>query len=286
MSNWKLGYPSGLESAASEAAGMALYDKFSVLPITLDTTPMCRGVGQVNGTPLNDTGGVLTCDHIHVYPSTDDAAFPGNTSFATDEFNKGFVIFLSGTAGGYPAQNENKAFKVDDTSASTLTCSGDNLYAAGVRDGDYFEVVTGSPTYSFPSGRNPIRRDFKKMVNVGPSQRMMMYNKGLLFPLGYVADDFVIIAYLTSSKDANRLETMLSHTVNYMGFDYPYASSLGDTDLGGAPMILETGSNDVRNQFMVAVSDWKIIKSAVRSDDFYEVMVHFMGYWKSTHRGI
>lgn len=286
MGQWKLGYPSGLESATSEAAGMALYNKFSVLPITLDTTLMCRGVGQVNGNPPNNTTGVLTCDNIHVYPSTDGADFPGNTVFATDEFNKGFVIFLSGTAGGYPAQNENKAFKVDDTSASTLTCTGDNLYAAGVRDGDYFEVLTGSPTYTFPSGRNPIRRDFKKMVNVSISQRMVMLNKGLHFPLGYIADDFVIMAYLTSSKDIDRLETMLTHAVSYEGFDYSYAFNHTGAELGCAPMILETGSNDVRNQFMVAVSDWKIVKSAVRSDSFWEIMIHFMGYWKSTHRGI
>jgi hypothetical protein len=61
---------------------------------------------------------------------------------------------------------------------------------------------------------------------------------------------------------------------------------LGDADYGGAPMILETGSNDVRNQFMVAVSDYKVVKSAQRSDDFWEVMIHFLGFWKTTHRGI
>jgi len=287
MSNWKIGYPSGLESAASEAAGMALYDRFSVLPIGLDTTLMVRGVGQVNGNPPNNTTGVLTCDNIHVYPSTDDADFPGNTAFAANEFNNGFVRFLSGDAAGYGAsETENKAFKVDSTAAATLTCAGDNLYAADVRDGDYFEVMTGSPTFSFPSGRNPIRRDFKKMTLLGPSMRMPMYNKGLFIPLGYAADDFVIIAYLTSSKDVDRLEVMLSHLVTYKGFDYPYAYALGNSDKGAAPMILETGSNDVRNQFLVAVADWKIIKSAVRSDDFYEIMIHFVSYWKSTHRGI
>jgi hypothetical protein len=287
MSSWRLGYPSGLESAASESAGMALYDKFSVLPITLDSTLMVRGVGQVNGNPPDSTSGILTCDNIHVYPSTDDADFPGNTVFTNNEFNNGFVRFLSGNAAGYGvSETENKAFKVDATAANTLTCTGDNLLDAGVLDGDYFEVMTGSPTFTFPSGRNPIRRDFKKVTLLGPSMRMPIYNKGLLLPLGYAADDFVVIAYLTSSKDIDRLEVMLSHTVTYQGFDYPYAYSLGNSDKGAAPMILETGSNDVQNQFLVAVSDWKIIKSAKRSDDFWEVLVHFVGYWKSTHRGI
>lgn len=286
MGSWKLGYPSGLESTISETAGMALYDSFSVLPITLDSTLMCRGVGQVNGNPPNDTTGILTCDNIHVYPSTNDVDFPGNTVFASNEFNNGFVRFLSGDAGGYEYNTENKAFKVDATASNTLTCTGDNLYSAGVRDGDYFEVLTGSPTFTFPSGRNPTRRDFKKVVTLGPSMRMPIYNKGLLIPLGYEADDFVIMSYFNSEKDIHRLETMLSHTISYKGFDYPYAYNLGNAINGGAPMILETGSNDVRNQFMVAVSDYKIIKDAKRSDDFWEVMIHFMGYWKSTHRGI
>jgi len=286
MGQWKLGYPSGLESAASETAGRALYDKFSVLPITLDTTLMVRGVGQVNGDPPNSTTGILTCDNIHVYPSTDDADFPGNTVFASNEFNNGFVRFLSGKAGGYEHNTINKSFKVDSTASNTLTYTEDNLYLAGVRDGDYFEVLTGSPTYTFPSGRNPIRRDFKKVVTLGPSMRMPIYNKGLLIPLGYSADDFVVMSYLTSSKDVDRLDVMLSHTLSYKGFDYAYAYDQGDSDKGGAPMILETGSNDARNQFLVAVSDWKIVKDAKRSDDFWEVMMHFVGYWKSTHRGI
>lgn len=286
MGQWKLGFPNGLETAGSEIAGMALYDSFSVLPITLDSTLMCRGVGQVNGNPPNNTTGVLTCDNIHVYPSTDDADFPGNAVFAANEFNNGFVRFLSGTAGGYEFNTENKAFKVDATAANTLTCTGDNLYDAGVEDGDYFEVLTGSPTFTFPSGRNPMRRDFKKVVTLGPSMRMPIYNKGLLIPLGYEADDFVIMSYFTSQKDIDRLETMLSHIITYKGFDFPYAYNLGDADKGGAPMVLETGSNDVRNQFMVAISDYKIIKDSKRSDDFWEIMIHFMGYWKSTHRGI
>lgn len=116
--------------------------------------------------------------------------------------------------------------------------------------------------------------------------RIPIYNKGLLLPLGYNPDDFVVMAYLTSSKGVDRLETILSHIVTYQGFDYAYAYSLGDADRGAAPMILETGTNDVRNQFLVAVSDYKVVKDAKRSDDFWEIMIHFVGYWKTTHRGI
>ena len=287
MSSWRIGYPNGLDSVASETAGQALYDKFSVLPITLDETKMCRGVGQVNGNPPDTTAGTLTCDNIHVYPSTDNADFPGNTTFATDEFNHGFIRFLSNIAGGYGASETiSKAFKVDDTSANVLTCTGDNLYDSGVRDGDYFEVVTGSPTFTFPSGRNPIRRDFKRIVSLGPSMRIPIYNKGLFIPMGYETDDFVVMAYLTNPKDVDRLETMLMHTIDYTGFDYAYSYDQGNAEKGASPMILETGENNVRNQFLVAVSDWKVIKDAKKSDNFYEAMIHFVGYWAVNHGGI
>jgi hypothetical protein len=286
MGTWKLGYPSGLELVASELDGMALYNSFSVLPITLDSTLMCRGVGQVNGSPSYVTDTTITCDNIHVYPSTNNADFPGNTVFAIGEFNNGFIRFLSGDAAGYgTSETENKSFKIKDTTSNTLIIDAD-ITAEGISDNDYFEVLTGSPTFTFPSGRNPIRRDFKKVVSLGPSMRMPIYNKGLLIPLGYEADDFVIMSYFTSQKDVDRLETMLSHLITYNGFDYMYGYSLGDADKGGAPMILETGSNDVRNQFLVAVSDYKIVKDAKQSNDFWEIMIHFMGYWKSTHRGI
>jgi hypothetical protein len=282
MGQWKLGYPSGLDTVPSESTGMALYDPFSVLPITLDSQLMCRGVGQVTGTPTT----TMSCNNIHVYPSANDANFPGNTTFTSGEFNNGFVRFLSGEAGGYgTSETENKAFKVNSTGSNTLTCT-ENLNSEGVSAGDYFEVLTGSPTFTFPAGRNPIRRDFKKVVVLGDSQRMPIYNKGLLIPLGYQADDFVIMSYFTSQKDIDQLQVMLSHLITYKGFEYSYAYATGDADKGGAPMILETGSNDVRNQFMVAVSDYKIVKDAKRSNDFWDVMIHFMGYWKSTHRGI
>ena len=286
MGSWKLGYPSGLDGVATEDLGRDLYDSYSVLPITLSTTNICRAVGQVNGAPSYVSDTTITCNNIHVYPSTDDVAFPGNTTFATDEFNNGFIRFLSGEAAGYVnGGTENKVFKVKDTTSNTLIFE-DDITAEGITDDDYFEVITGASTYTFPSDRNPIRRDFKRMVLLGKgSLRMPIYDKGLLMPEGYEQDDFVVMANLTSQKEVDRLQVMLSHLLNYKGFDYTYSHKLG-IEWGAAPMILETGENTVRNQYLVAVSDWKVVKDAKRSDDFWEVMMHFVSYWKSTHRGI
>jgi len=292
MGNWKLGYPAGLDEVSCENDGRNLYNSYGVMPIDLSEKEMCRAVGQVDGDPTYSSSTENTtiyCKNLLVYPSEDDTDPPGNTDFADSEFNNGFIRFLSGTPGGYPDNTENKAFKIEDTvntgSNNQLIIDGD-ITDEGVADGDYFEVLTGASTYTFPSHRNPIRRDFKRIVNLGKSLRFPIYDKGLLIPQGYEADDFVVMSYFTSEKEIDRLQVMLSHTLNYKGFDYIYSYELGDIDYGAAPMILETGSHNIRNQYLVAVSDWKVVKDAKRSDNFWEVMIHFVSYWKTTHRGI
>jgi len=293
MGNWKLGYPAGLdddEIVSSEDDGRNLYNSYGVIPITLSDTKMCRAVGQVSGNPTyNGSTTTINCINLHVYPSKNDTDPPGNENFADNEFNNGFIRFLSGKAAGYKKNTENKAFKVIDTiyseESNELIFNGD-ITDEEIANGDYFEVLTGASTYIFPSHRNPIRRDFKRIVNLGKSLRFPIYDKGLLIPQGYDTDDFVIMAYFTSEKEIDRLQVMLSHTLTYKGFDYIYSYELGDIDYGAAPMILETGSNDIRNQYLVGVSDWKIVKDAKRSDNFWEVMIHFVSYWKTTHRGI
>ena len=65
MGTWKLGYPNGLDAAADYDAGKALYDPFGVIAITLDSTKMCRSVGQVNGAPTT----TLIANNIINYPN-------------------------------------------------------------------------------------------------------------------------------------------------------------------------------------------------------------------------
>lgn len=276
MGQWKLGYPNGLDTQTTYDNGKALYDKYSAATITLDSTTMCRAAGQSHVTPVTYT---LTADNIINYPNVANTIFSSApTSFEVDEFNNGYVRFLSGTC-------KDLVYTINDTTTTTLVSDTD-LQAAGVVDGDYFEVVTGSCTYTFPSGRNPTRRDFKRVLQTD-SIRFPYYEGGLVFPIGYEADDFVISVYLTDQRDFDRLQIMLSHKLDYKGFDALYSTGgTGDNVDGIAPMVLETGSTDILNQHLGIVNDYKIIKDAKRGDVFWEILIHMYNYHRVTYRGI
>ena len=275
MGNWKLGYPNTLDNAGSYLTGKALYDKYGVVVIALDTSIMCRGVGQVNGSPTT----TLSVNNITNYPNVANTTFgSAPTIFEVDEFNNGFVRFLSGNC-------KNKVYKITDTTTNTLI-SATNFGSAGVSDNDYFEVVSGSCTFTFPAGRNPIRRDFKRTFK-GSSLRFPYYSGGMVTPTGFEGDDMVIMTYITDERDIDRLELFLNHLLDYEGFDSLYSTGVsGDNDEGLAPMILETGSSDIRNQFLVYMTDYKIIKDSKRSDNFWEVMIHLQNFSRPLYRGI
>lgn len=74
--------------------------------------------GSATSDPPNDTTGVLT----------DTGA-----SYDVDEHNGRTLVITSGTA-------KNTIYTIDDTTATTIVCTGDNLYAAGVRSGDTYKV--------------------------------------------------------------------------------------------------------------------------------------------------
>ena len=75
--------------------------------------------GAADNDPPNDATGVLT-----------DAA-PG---FVADVHNGRTLLMTSGTAKGL-------IYTIDDTTASTLVCTGDNLYSDGVRAADTYKVL-------------------------------------------------------------------------------------------------------------------------------------------------
>lgn len=276
MGTWKLGYPNGLDAAASYVVGKALYDPFSASAITLDSTKMCRSVGQVNGAPTT----TLIANNIINYPNVANTTFAAAVTaaaFEVDEFNSGFVRFLSGAC-------KNNVYKITDTTTSNLV-SATNFGTAGVVDDDYFEVVTGGCTFDFPSGRNPIRRDFKKNYK-SSSQRFPFYEGGLSVPLGFEADSYVILAYLTDVRDWDRLQVFLAHKIDYVGMDAMWSTGgTGDNAEGIAPLILETGSHDIQNQYLASVEDWKEVGDAKRSDNFRELMINLNNYWRSSYRG-
>jgi len=74
--------------------------------------------GSATEDPPNDTTGVLT-----------DSA----RSWDVDVHNGRTLVITSGLAAGF-------CYTIDDTTATTLVCTGDNLYADGVRSGDTYMI--------------------------------------------------------------------------------------------------------------------------------------------------
>jgi len=267
MGQWKLGYVNGLDSMATYENGMAEYHPFGAKTLTLDTTKMCRAVGVVNNVYSNR----FNCTNIVNYPNI--ANSDPTTAFESDEFNSGFVRILSG------AQKDD-VYKITDTTNSTLYVSS----TTGITSGNRFEAVTGSCTFEF--SQNPTRRDFKRIV-MNKSIRYPYYGGGLVIPIGWQPDDFMIKSILTDSHDADRLEVMLNHILDYKGLDGLYTvGKLNDNPHGFAPMILETGLNYAQYQHLVNVFDYTITKDAKKSDDYYNVEIHFEGFNTPIYRGL
>lgn len=274
MAGWKIGYPSGLDGMGSYAEGKALYDKISAEIIVFDSTPMCRAVGKVSSV----SGNVLSATNIINYPNIAETSFTSHpTSFELDEFNSGFIKFLSGVC-------KKGVYKITGTAPYQLTSSTD-LQAVGISGNEYFEVVTGGCSFSFPSGRNPIRRDFKRRLDA-ESVRLPYYDGGLVVPRGWAQDDIVVTTYMTDEIAIDTLEHILNHQLDYKGFDAFYSTNMTGNSDGIAPLVLQTGSIDVRNQLLVNVTDYKIMKNAKRSDTFWEVQIHFENFSQPLYRGV
>lgn len=75
--------------------------------------------GTATSDPPDDTTGVLT----------DSAG-----GYSTNEHNVRTLLMISGNAIG-------NMYTIDDTTATTLICTGDNLYSDGVRSGDSYKVL-------------------------------------------------------------------------------------------------------------------------------------------------
>jgi hypothetical protein len=256
VASWKLGYPNGLDSVANEAAGIALYNAWSVSALTLSTkTTTTRFGGQVTAiaeTILTDTG-----------------------SFDVDQYNGGFVKILSGSAKG-------TAYKVTDGDTNTLTVKTMKNEAAtmvtdGVAVNDYYEVITGSTAFEFPSNRNPVRKDIK-IVPVGKYKRFKLYEGGINISQGRNPDDLVILGYLTSESDLVELLRLLNLKMDYAGYDGTY------TQHNLAPLILEMGTHDADHQYLVHHLDVKYI-GAGKKGSIIEVMMHFQQTGIISYRG-
>lgn len=258
MGTWKIGYAEGLSAVASEAAGKALYDGWSVEALTLSTaTTTTRLGGKVTAiaeTRLTDTG-----------------------NFTIDQFNGGFLKVMSGTAKG-------EVYKITDGTANYIdvtdsTGSAATMVTDGISVNDYYEVVTGSTTFEFPANRNPVRRDMK-IVNKGIYKRFPLYSDqgGFAASLGREPEDFVILGYLTSEADLAELTILSNLKMDFASYDGSYTAH----EL--APLILEMGTNDADSQYLVHLMDIKKIRDGKRAG-LIEIMMHFQQLGLPSYRG-
>lgn len=257
MGDYKIGYANGLDNTVNYATGKALYSGASY---TLDSKMVCRAVGEVDSVSTT----AITCTSVINYPNETNTSFDdAPTTFTTNEFIRGFVRMLTGSC-------KDVIYKIASNSEGVLTCV-DNVSAAGVAAGDYFECVSGSCTFTFT--RNPQRRDDTKKFN-GAMQRLSYYLGSLVIPIKW-EDDVVMVSYLSQEKDIDRLEVLLNHILDYKGFDSIYSTGVtGDNSYGSAPMIIQADTE----QHLLFLNDYKIIKDGKRGDGFYEVMIHGQNY--------
>lgn len=106
------------DSPASEELMQQLRENLEVLFMLLLDTAI---IGAATEDPPDDTTGVLT-----------DGGSPA--MFETDEHNGRTLLITSGIA-------KNTIYTIDDTTTTTLICTDDNLYSAGVRSGDTYKVL-------------------------------------------------------------------------------------------------------------------------------------------------
>ena len=277
MGIYKLGDIKDMDNTSSWDVGKDRYERFGAYTLPLDPKKMCRAIGYVSSI----SGDRINCSGIINYPNLADSTFQGalyptSRKFETNEFNRGFIRFLSGSA-------RNKVYRVIGTTTTQLRTSETVL---GVVTKDYFEVVSGSCTFDFPTGRNPTDRVFKRSV-VNKALRFPFSQGSLVMFEGYQPDDFVLLVHLTRRVDADRLELMLNHNLDYRGFDGPYSyDTIPGSDEGLAPMILETGSHDTKNQYLVYMNDYKIVRDAKYNSEFSELMIHFLNYSGVIYRGV
>lgn len=255
MGAWIIGYPDGLDAVANEAAGIALYDKWSLSAITIDAKTSAVTGGQVTArteTTLTDTG-----------------QFIGLT------LTGGWIKMRNGTMKG-------EVYKIHPSTPNTdniITCEvGTTLISDGVAVGDWYEVITGSASFTFPTQRNPTRKDIKRTLK-GVTDRFPYYEGGMDIPLGYEADDFVVMAFLENETQFKTLGMLLSQKMDYSSYDGNFTSD------EAAPLILQTGTADADHQFLVSTSDYKVVKDGNRGG-YIEVMFHCRSIVMPSYRGI
>lgn len=252
MEAWVIGYPDGLDAVANEDAGIALYDPWSIAAISFDSKTPSR------------IGGIVT--------SISELVLTDTGNFVSGAYAGGWIKMRSGTKKG-------EVYKVVSNDVNALTCeTGTTMDTDDVNIGDYYEVISGSTSFTFPAQRNPIRKDMKLMTK-GVVDRFPYYEGGIDIPLGREADDIVVMAFLTGEAQFKALMMLLNQKMDYSGYDGNFTSD------EAAPLIIQMGTDDADSQYLVSFSDHKIVKDGGKGGNI-DVMLHFRAINMPSYRGI
>jgi hypothetical protein len=175
----------------------------AIIMLLLDT-----GVsGAADSDPPNDTTGVLT-----------DAA-PG---FTADIHNGRTLLITSGLAIG-------NLYTIDDTTTTTLVCTGDNLYSDGVRGADTYKIL-------YDLKNNTDGHDHN-----GVNSKHAVLQAGMVMLPFCMAEEETEITYNT---DTNWYTARTFHIYVPPNFTTIYAAYRGKKDIVGAnAMYIRCGIN-------------------------------------------
>lgn len=187
------------DSPLSEELMSQLRENIEVLFLLLFYTGTS---GTLTSDPPNDTTGVAT----------------DTGNFSTDEHNGRTLLMTTGLAIG-------NLYTIDDTTTNTLICTGDNLYADGVRSGDYYIVLYDVKASTVGHNHNGTNSNFVTL----PAGSIML-------PCT-MSEAATVLTYTPSA--GNTWEDTTDESQNYRiyippGYTYIYAATRIKYSIGGS----------------------------------------------------
>lgn len=227
MPEWKIGYPSGLDTAATETDGKKLYNPAFTSSASLAPSPPEKEYFEVSSVTYNST--------------------TGNTEIVGTGVNWGTDVFANGTVvvRSWEKPAVGNGWRVASNDATTLYVAGD--ISGSVAAGDWLEVQNGASSVAFYtdlSQYNPIRKELKRGFQ-DKDFAMPYFDAGVVVPLGYSKDELSFLIHvrptstLTAQQVLDRLTNQLMKRLDYMGMN-AYVSRNNV-----APQILDMGGEQL-----------------------------------------
>jgi hypothetical protein len=217
--SWKIGYPSGLCSVASEAAGRALYQKY-LDSITLSELEPLRSFGSISSVSSG----------ISITLSEDET---GDT--LDSDFVNGFCRITN-------VAEDGLVHKITGAASSVISISGFTATTS-----DAAEAIIAGATYTFPSSNEPEFISMKTQMD-GTTTRFNFNKGGMHNPYGRFADSCVLRVKLKTMDEVRKLMQLISNPVSYTGNLAIYSQE------EAAPLVLQ---DDYGKQTLLHIEDGK-----------------------------